>query len=429
MPIQFGDFELDEERFQLRLCDRRLAIRPKVFDLLVLLVRSRERVVLRDELVLSLWGTTAVGPGSLSGLVNELRQVLGEARRETSPIRTVHARGYQFVADVEPEVGVESNAPIRSAEAIEEGAANSLGPAMMSIRASYEAAVCSGSRAALVTGASGLSWTALLEWATRALGNAGFETIRSSNPIATNDCGVALIDRLLEALVEHRGIGSLRSMIPMRSHELFERCLNDRSEGSQWSQRNTDALAARQYEGRIQRGAAELLRTLTRDQPIAFLFDAAGSTAEGVASGLPALLNRLEDARVFMLCLSSPTDSKDESGHAMPSVDSKIDWIECSGENASDWPVEDRNRLNRYLEARGMEALPRLLADALVAHLRNDEASFESIACWLSNEVGAGSANATGSTLRAGSSRMRRVEPATMTDTRTDTRTGTGVGD
>jgi DNA-binding winged helix-turn-helix (wHTH) protein len=101
MLIRFGELELDEERFLLRRGDQRIDLRPKVFDLLLQLIRQRDRVVLREELVQALWGRTTVGLGSLSGLVNELRQALGESGRGHSSIRTVHARGYQFVAEVE----------------------------------------------------------------------------------------------------------------------------------------------------------------------------------------------------------------------------------------------------------------------------------------------------------------------------------------
>ncbi|MAG34609.1 MAG: hypothetical protein CL908_27385 [Deltaproteobacteria bacterium] len=101
MRIRFGEFELDEERFLLSRDGERVAVRPKVFDLLTHLIRERERVVLREELMGLLWGTTAVCVGSLSGLVNELRNALGEQARGRSSIRTVHARGYQFVASVE----------------------------------------------------------------------------------------------------------------------------------------------------------------------------------------------------------------------------------------------------------------------------------------------------------------------------------------
>lgn len=101
MRIRFGRFELDDERYVLTRGGEPVELRPKVFDLLVALVRERRRVVRREELFAALWSTTAVGPGSLAGLVNELRRALGEDGRGPSSIRTVHARGYQFAADVE----------------------------------------------------------------------------------------------------------------------------------------------------------------------------------------------------------------------------------------------------------------------------------------------------------------------------------------
>ena len=98
MRIRFGSYHLDDQRFILERDGRRVAVRPKVFDLLAYLVRDRDRVVPREELVEALWGGAAVGLGSLSGLVNELRKLLREEGRGHSSIRTVHARGYQFVA-------------------------------------------------------------------------------------------------------------------------------------------------------------------------------------------------------------------------------------------------------------------------------------------------------------------------------------------
>lgn len=109
MRFRFGGFLLDDESFRLTRSGQPVALRRKVFDLLVALVRARERVVLRDELVERLWSTTAVGAGSLSGLVNELRGALGEGGRGGSSIRTVHARGYQFVAPVELELADGAN--------------------------------------------------------------------------------------------------------------------------------------------------------------------------------------------------------------------------------------------------------------------------------------------------------------------------------
>ena len=100
MPIRFLRFELDPETYRLTRDARPLALRPKAFDLLAYLVAHRERVVSREELVGVVWGHTSVGPGSLSGLVNELRTALDEPAGESGSIRTVHGRGYQFVAAV-----------------------------------------------------------------------------------------------------------------------------------------------------------------------------------------------------------------------------------------------------------------------------------------------------------------------------------------
>lgn len=100
MLIDFADMQLDALRFLLWRDGKPVALRPKVFDLLIHLVRNRERVVSREELRELLWGDTIVGSGSLSGLINELRTALGEPGGPNSSIRTVHARGYQFVAEV-----------------------------------------------------------------------------------------------------------------------------------------------------------------------------------------------------------------------------------------------------------------------------------------------------------------------------------------
>ena len=109
MTIRFLRFELDTGTYRLTTRGGRpVTLRPKAFDLLVHLVVHRERVVPRDELIRSVWGHTNVGPGSLSGLVNELRTALGEPADEPGSIRTVHARGYQFVAPVEGEGGLDS---------------------------------------------------------------------------------------------------------------------------------------------------------------------------------------------------------------------------------------------------------------------------------------------------------------------------------
>ena len=51
MVYGFGECELDEELYQLRRRGAVIKVEPKVFDLLVHLVRHRDRVVSKDDLL------------------------------------------------------------------------------------------------------------------------------------------------------------------------------------------------------------------------------------------------------------------------------------------------------------------------------------------------------------------------------------------
>ena len=63
MMLEFGPFQLDEPGRVLRLADREIPLQPRVFDLLVYLVRSRTRVVPKDELLDALWPGITVTEG------------------------------------------------------------------------------------------------------------------------------------------------------------------------------------------------------------------------------------------------------------------------------------------------------------------------------------------------------------------------------
>jgi DNA-binding winged helix-turn-helix (wHTH) protein len=94
----FGPFELDELRFELRRTGRRLPAQPKVIDLLIFLVKHRDRVVSKDELLDNIWPGVTVCEASLSQVVSLARKLLGDGPRTQDYLRTVRGRGFQFVA-------------------------------------------------------------------------------------------------------------------------------------------------------------------------------------------------------------------------------------------------------------------------------------------------------------------------------------------
>ena len=96
----FGEFELDVPRLELRLGGQAVPLQPKALELLVYLVRHRDRVVSRDELLSSLWPDVVVTEASLSKAVYAARRALGEPVDGQEWIVTLRGRGFRFAAPV-----------------------------------------------------------------------------------------------------------------------------------------------------------------------------------------------------------------------------------------------------------------------------------------------------------------------------------------
>jgi TolB-like protein/Tfp pilus assembly protein PilF len=102
MRYRFGDFELDLDQVELRLAANggaRIPLEPQVFALLALLVDARDRLVTKDEIFEKVWDGRIVTDSALASRVKSLRQALGDDGRAQRYIRTIHGRGFRFVAD------------------------------------------------------------------------------------------------------------------------------------------------------------------------------------------------------------------------------------------------------------------------------------------------------------------------------------------
>ena len=95
---EFGPYRLDSSKRLLIREGRHLAVPPKTFDLLLLLVEGRGRVFTKKELMGALWPETFVEEANLSFQISALRKVLGE--NGTDWIETLPRYGYRFNHDV-----------------------------------------------------------------------------------------------------------------------------------------------------------------------------------------------------------------------------------------------------------------------------------------------------------------------------------------
>jgi DNA-binding winged helix-turn-helix (wHTH) protein len=105
VTFRFDPFVLDSRTRQLLRDGDEVALSPKAFHLLLLLVTNRTRAMTRDELQQQLWPSTFVLETNLAGVVAEVRRALGDTAEHPTFVRTMHRFGYRFIADVEESDG------------------------------------------------------------------------------------------------------------------------------------------------------------------------------------------------------------------------------------------------------------------------------------------------------------------------------------
>jgi adenylate cyclase len=96
----FDAYAFDTDRRELRHRDALVPLTPQMFDLLDHLLRNRERVVSKDELVTSIWHGRAVTDSALTTRINAVRAAVGDDGKNQRVIRTLPRKGFRFVADV-----------------------------------------------------------------------------------------------------------------------------------------------------------------------------------------------------------------------------------------------------------------------------------------------------------------------------------------
>lgn len=167
MIYRFGAYELDVEAGELRKGGSPVALQPKPFQLLQLLIEARDRIVPLDELFEAIWPDTAVTPSSLTRAVSHARRAIGDTHKGDA-IKSHARRGYRFCADV-LEVGGEAQDAAAAPPSGVAGPRRELPPfvgrepALEALRRAFDASAAGQGQVVVVEGRPGVGKTRLCE--------------------------------------------------------------------------------------------------------------------------------------------------------------------------------------------------------------------------------------------------------------------------
>jgi len=101
----FEDYSLDVGRQELRRRSDLVDIEPQVLDLLHYLIRNRDRVVSKDDLIANVWNGRIVSDSTLTSRITSARHAIGDSGEAQRLIRTIPRKGLRFVGDVRERQG------------------------------------------------------------------------------------------------------------------------------------------------------------------------------------------------------------------------------------------------------------------------------------------------------------------------------------
>lgn len=97
---EFGDCRLDPREKLLVRGDKRTLLTPKIFEMLILFLEKKGKLITKDELMERVWADSFVEESNLTFTIRQLRKALGDDAHVPKFIETVPRRGYRFITRV-----------------------------------------------------------------------------------------------------------------------------------------------------------------------------------------------------------------------------------------------------------------------------------------------------------------------------------------
>ncbi len=305
MRFRFGEFEVDEDRFELRQRGEPVTIEPKPLRVLLYLLERHPSAPERQELLDALWPDAVVGEAVLSRAVRAARVALGEDARDGKIIRTVRGRGFRIGVDVER---LGSTGSATGAEAPSDGTAERLdfvgrGEELARTGASLEAALAGAPRVVLLLGEPGIGKTRLAQEVAATASTRGAEVLWSRAHEGAPAFWPWL--QLLRAHAEHVDLDSLRRDLGRGAADVAALApdllpLDGPSHAA--------ALEPQEARFRLFESIAGLLRAAARRAPLVLVLDDLHWADEASVLLLEFVLAEVTDAPLLVLATLRDTE-------------------------------------------------------------------------------------------------------------------------
>ena len=322
----FGGVVLDLERFELWREGVRQHVEPQVLEVLAYLLRCRDRLVSKQELMDAVWHDRFVSDSAVTSRIKAARRITGDDGARQAVIRTVHGRGYRFVAPVSqpsgrpPQTGARVSAP----GALRTIACVGRDRELAALRAALTRAGAGTRSVVFVSGEPGVGKTTLLEAFLAEIGANGLVGVGQSHPVAAGEPYAPVLDALFELAKGPSGAD-------------VRRCLDQRAPA--WllqlpafvDVETAETLAARTLGStpqRMLREALDLLDVLAALDagPLVLVLEDLHWADEGTLDLVSAIARRRRSAPLLLIGSYRHTDLDDTSrpGHILASTVSEL---------------------------------------------------------------------------------------------------------
>lgn len=301
--LAFGEFEADLELFELRRYGAVVEISPRNFDILLYLIRFRDRVVSKSELRENVWQAQALSPSAIPTAVLALRKALGDEADSARHIATVRGRGYRFVAELKEMAQQESEAAARpdQKEVPRGSRAAFVGrePELAAIAAAFGRSMAGAPQVVLLSGEAGIGKTRTAEeFAARARGGGAIVLVgrcREGEGAPAFWPWVQVVRSVFELAEPAALENDFRRLAPVLAQMLPE--VGDRFPGLE----SAPSLEAEAARFRLFDTVTMLLRKVGSKQPVVVLLDDLHRADPASLQLLRFVARELRDARVLLL--------------------------------------------------------------------------------------------------------------------------------